>query len=432
MDARVDATADAAREAGAEAGADAGSGADGASDGGSMTPTMVTLQNATASFSQASYGVGEAINGVIPSAMTSDGWGIATPGGATSAQSAVFETVTDTASSPAGTRLTVRIHQTSEALHTLGAFRMQVTTASRAAFADGLGTGGDLGAPAIWTTLVPVAATTTAGTLTIRPDHSLLAGGAAPSFAVYTVTFVTPASAITGVRLDLLEDPSLPMNGPGRSSGGNVVISELQVSAAPLGSGPTSTVLANGTATASQTSYSPAEAINGVLSSGFGDGWAIDTGSTVAQSAVFELATSVPSAGTGTNVLLVLRQLAGMNHVIGRFRVSVTAANRSMFADGLANGGQLGPAMIWQPVTVLTTVTSAGGPLSVLADGTIRATGAVPSTADYTVRVATPLEAITGIRIDVLDDPSFPDNGPGRSTSGNFVLSELEATVRAN
>jgi len=59
---------------------------------------MVALQSATASFSQASYGVGEAINGVIPSAMTSDGWGIATPGGATSAQSAVFETVTDTVS----------------------------------------------------------------------------------------------------------------------------------------------------------------------------------------------------------------------------------------------------------------------------------------------------------------------------------------------
>src|SRR5205807_2660468 len=53
----------------------------------------------------------------------------------------------------------------------------------------------------------------------------------------YKVTGKTKLSGITGVRLEVLTDPSLPMKGPGRSpTNGNLVLSEFSVTAQAEGS----------------------------------------------------------------------------------------------------------------------------------------------------------------------------------------------------
>jgi hypothetical protein len=62
-----------------------------------------------------------------------------------------------------------------------------------------------------------------------QPDGSLLASGANPERAVYTVTGRTSVSGVGAIRLDVLPDNSLPAKGPGRVAHGNFVLSEMTV-----------------------------------------------------------------------------------------------------------------------------------------------------------------------------------------------------------
>ena len=67
------------------------------------------------------------------------------------------------------------------------------------------------------------------------PDNSILAGGSTADQGVYIVTFMTPVAGVSGIRLEAMEDPSLPGgNGPGLfPRNGNFVLSELVVVAVP-------------------------------------------------------------------------------------------------------------------------------------------------------------------------------------------------------
>ncbi|NUM56593.1 MAG: DUF1553 domain-containing protein [Candidatus Hydrogenedentes bacterium] len=61
-----------------------------------------------------------------------------------------------------------------------------------------------------------------------QQDKSFLAGGAVAEKDVYTITFVA-TRPIGAIKLDVLTDPSLPQNGPGRGEDGNVVLSGFEV-----------------------------------------------------------------------------------------------------------------------------------------------------------------------------------------------------------
>jgi hypothetical protein len=196
----------------------------------------VGLQNATATFSQTFNGdftVGRAINGTSAENL---GWSIvdATISDQTnlaSAQTAVFETTVNIGFA-GGSLLTFNLYQTHGidfAKHTIGRFRLSVTTDDRSLFADGLHTGGDV--TANWTVLDPSTFLSANGaTLSKLGDFSLLASGASPDTDIYTVTATTLLTGITGIRLEVLEDPSLPFNGPGRQpENGNFELSEFTV-----------------------------------------------------------------------------------------------------------------------------------------------------------------------------------------------------------
>ncbi len=47
---------------------------------------------------------------------------------------------------------------------------------------------------------------------------------------------------------------------------------------------------------------------------------------------------------------------------------------------------------------------------------------------DFTITAPVSLATITGLRLEALTDARIPGNGPGRSGTGNFVVSEIEAT----
>src|SRR5207302_740250 len=60
------------------------------------------------------------------------------------------------------------------------------------------------------------------------PDGSYLAHGADPAVETYVITTRTSLPELTGFRLDVLADSSLPKKGPGRANG-NFVLTEIRV-----------------------------------------------------------------------------------------------------------------------------------------------------------------------------------------------------------
>ena len=82
----------------------------------------------------------------------------------------------------------------------------------------------------------------------------------------------------------------------------------------------------------------------------------------------------------------------------------------------------------WQPVEFVELGGSSTSTLTAQDDGSILATGtSVKGTYELTLK--TPLENITGLRLEALADPSLPSGGPGRAPNGNFVLAELALTA---
>ena len=200
--------------------------------GSSMTSAQevpVTLQSGTATFSQ---GCAE---GHTPDFSVNDdffdrhGWAISrtcAAGDDTFYEVAVWETETDFST----TQINVRLHQNIENQHYLGRFRLSLTSDDRSTFADDLDNGGDVGAT--WTVLTsPVVSGPAGMTFTILGDDSILAGGLPPAAsAIYDIQYTGTYVDITGIRLEVLEDPSLPFNGPGlQPTNGNFVLSEIQV-----------------------------------------------------------------------------------------------------------------------------------------------------------------------------------------------------------
>ena len=70
-------------------------------------------------------------------------------------------------------------------------------------------------------------------TFEIQKDGSSLAKGENPPSATYTISGKTNVSNVTALRLDVLADKSLPASGPGRVAHGNFVLNEMTVEVAP-------------------------------------------------------------------------------------------------------------------------------------------------------------------------------------------------------
>ncbi len=83
----------------------------------------------------------------------------------------------------------------------------------------------------------------------------------------------------------------------------------------------------------------------------------------------------------------------------------------------------------WIALQPSGSLSTGGATLRILSDGSILAEGPNPENDSYTVVAQTDLKTITGLRCDVLSDPSLPGGGPGRDGDGAFVLSRIEAQV---
>src|SRR5439155_15398699 len=136
---------------------------------------------------------------------------------------------------------------------------------------------------------------------------------------------------VTGVRLEVLTDDSLPHKGPGRQDNGNLHLSEFQVSAAPKAdpSAAKAVPLQNPVADFNQDGWGIARAIDGDAKTAWGIYPQVGEG----HRAVFEFREPVGFDG-GTVLTFVLDQKHGGGHLIGRPRLSVTTTPRPSSLTG--------------------------------------------------------------------------------------------------
>ncbi len=186
-----------------------------------------------------------------------------------------------------------------------------------------------------WTILEPASFKSTGGTtLSLLPDHSLLAGGPNPEHDIYEIEAPVPTPPVVVVRLEALTHESLPGNGPGRYSNGNFVLGEFELEVISGAGAPMKVALASASADYSQNGYEIQKTIDGRLESG--NGWAVDGPVRHASAtAIFVLAQPL-TIPAGSRLKVRLRQEALSSHGIGRVRLSVSGDATAGAPDTLA------------------------------------------------------------------------------------------------
>jgi hypothetical protein len=200
--------------------------------------------------------------------------------------------------------------------------------------------------PATWTPVPPDEMRSEKGAvLSKQPDDSLLVSGPRVAKDVYEVAFSTDSRKITGLRLELLPDPSLPKGGVGRGDNGNAVISEVEIATEKVLDGVTRSKprIAFATAEFSQDTRDVAGMIDGKADTA----WSVLPEVAKPHAAVFEFAEPIDANG-GMKFIVRLKhdlQRGEVSHA-GRFRISITtdpepyAVPRPVAAALKANGSK--------------------------------------------------------------------------------------------
>lgn len=198
-----------------------------------------------------------------------------------------------------------------------------------------------------WVVLDCVSQKSTGGAnLTRQPDGSFVASGNNPDQETYTFVVSTTQTGITGFRVEALGDPKLPKGGPGRAPNGNFLLTDFQVTIAPLtpkASGepdppqppaatePVLLRLKNPRATFEQSGLPIAAAIDGDEKTG----WAIDPQFGKDHAAAFALETPTGFAN-GSVLTFTLKFQGNSKHSFGRPRLSLSSAKDAVPLDAPA------------------------------------------------------------------------------------------------
>ena len=170
-----------------------------------------------------------------------------------------------------------------------------------------------------WVDATPAEFTTAGGSRFVQDDSGALrAKGEGKPTDTYVLNFAVPEDGITGIRLDLLKDPSLPAGGPGLSANGNVVLSEVEC-VHHIDSMAVKIPIVRASASLSQENFGIASAHDGKV--GPNNGWALldDSRQTGDRSAEFGFARTV----LGGSLEVRFRfESQHVDHLPGRFRVA--------------------------------------------------------------------------------------------------------------
>ncbi len=175
-----------------------------------------------------------------------------------------------------------------------------------------------LHAQAAWHVLVAETADSSDGTALSRmEDGSLLATGTNPERDTYSITFPISEGHYTSLRLEVLTDDSLPQHGPGRQDNGNLHLSEIELYSGK--SAAERIPIARATADFNQTDWDIGKAIDGNPQTA----WGIFPSVGQPHQAVFEFERD-QTLGPDGGLTVVLKQLHGERHLIGRLRISIS------------------------------------------------------------------------------------------------------------
>lgn len=179
-----------------------------------------------------------------------------------------------------------------------------------------------------WFPIAPVAYSGSGDcVLSVQPDRSIVASGKAKK-ATYTLDFETNLHGITGFRIEALADPSLGGGGPGLSTGGNFVVTELVVHAgADSDARPNELPIAkieSGQADFLQNGFKLEPVFDG--NTGNQNAWAIAGAPGRDHWATFQFTKPIEtSTKSKTRLRFVISQNHNAaNHLLGRFRISLT------------------------------------------------------------------------------------------------------------
>ena len=177
-----------------------------------------------------------------------------------------------------------------------------------------------------WHSLRPTKTKSRAGAqLKPQADHSLLVSGKMAAVDDYEVQASVPPGPITGFRLEALTHHSLGFQGPGRKS--NFVLTHFSVTVHQAGAKPYSLPFADVVADHSEESWNVMGAIDPSPTTGWGVWDGVDETAQDRQ-AVFRLKKTVNITTNSTLVFRLKQQSRFKEHLLGRFRISVTGVPR--------------------------------------------------------------------------------------------------------
>ena len=166
--------------------------------------------------------------------------------------------------------------------------------------------------------------------LTVKDDQSILASGPGSETNTYTLSYeLNLESALTGLRIEALPDPSLPANGPGRAGNGNFVVSEVKVELIDNETDAKPLELKNARASfeqadGNQNPYKGWKAIAAIDNDSKSWGWAVMPQFGVRNAWIAELSAPV-KLQAGSQVRVTIEQNhQNPGHTLGHFRVSFT------------------------------------------------------------------------------------------------------------
>ena len=289
-----------------------------------------------------------------------------------------------------------------------------------------------------WSEEAPVSVSSAGGaTAAVQPDRSILMSGPIADRETYTIVLDGDGTS-NQLRLEVLKDPSLPHEGPGRADNGNFVVNRLHVlaSTGDGGAAPAELKLTEATADFSQEHF----AVSGAIGNDPTTGWAIDgPGGPTKRTAVF----TFDPAGAGRRRFTIrLEQNFGSHHTLGRFRLSLgtraaLAADRPIAerrhellerSFSAWEKRESAKAVAW---TVVRPDEMKGNVplLTGMDDGSVFVSGDQTKRDVYDLVFANVPAGTRAIRLEAIPDERLPGGGPGRvyyeGPPGSFFLSAL-------
>jgi mono/diheme cytochrome c family protein len=179
-----------------------------------------------------------------------------------------------------------------------------------------------LAQPPRWVVLDPTVMRTKGGTSLVKQaDLSIRADGPNPPTEIYELAAVMSLPRVSALRVEALPDERLVGNGPGRSINGNIVLTDVRMSAA----GHPAKFRA-GSADFAQVGFPIASAFDGDPQTG----WAIHPEMGKAHAAVFELEKPIDTSGSVPLAISLAFESVHAQHQLGKFRLSVTDAENPL------------------------------------------------------------------------------------------------------